>query len=95
MVVHTGWTQVVSTLVVTIGTCGTALGMFGRLAENPAGDILLRAVLILAAFVALFYPDDEVSAAVAVLVLAATILGVLRHRKIAPAKGGLQTQPAI
>ena len=69
--------------------------MFGRLVENPVGDILLRAVLILVAFVALFYPDDIVSAATAAFVLAATIFGVLRHRRIAPPKGGLQSQPAI
>jgi TRAP transporter 4TM/12TM fusion protein len=94
MVVHPGWTQVASTLVVTIGTCGTALGMFGRLVENPVGDILLRALLILVAFVALFYPDDNVSAATAAFVLAAIIFGVLRHRRIAPPKGGLQAQPA-
>ena len=94
MVVHPGWIQVASTLVVTIGTCGTALGMFGRLVENPVGDILLRALLILVAFVALFYPDDNVSAATAAFVLAAIIFGVLRHRRIAPPKGGLQAQPA-
>jgi TRAP-type uncharacterized transport system fused permease subunit len=94
MVVHPGWAQVVSTLVVTTGTCATALGMFGRLVENPAGDILLRAALILAAFVVLFYPDDNVSAATAAFVLAATIVGVLRHRRIAPLKSGLQAQPA-
>ncbi len=92
MVVHPGWTQVGSTLVVTIGTCGTALALFGRLVDNRAGDILLRAVLILVAFVALFYPDDNVSAAVAAFVLAATIYGVTRHRRIAPPKG-LQAQP--
>ena len=69
--------------------------MFGRLVENPVGDILLRAVLILVAFVVLFYPDDIVSAATAAFVLAVTIFGVLRHRRIAPPKGGLQSQPAI
>ena len=94
MVVHPGWIQVASTLVVTIGTCGTALGMFGRLVANPVGDVLLRAVLILAAFVALFYPDDNVSAAVAALVLAATILGVLRHRRIATTESALSMQTA-
>jgi len=94
MVVNPGWTQVGSTLVVTVGTCGTALAMFGRIVENPAGDILLRSVLILAAFVALFHPDDTVSAATAAFVLAATIFGVLRHRQIAPPKSGLQAQPA-
>ena len=93
IVVHPGWTQIGSTLVVTIGTCGTALAMFGRLIENPPGDILLRAVLMLVAFVALFYPDDKVSAAVAAFVLVATFYGVVRHRRIAPPKG-LQSQPA-
>ncbi|MFH1604209.1 MAG: TRAP transporter permease, partial [Pseudomonadota bacterium] len=92
MVVTPGWTQIGSIVVVTIGTCGTALAMFGRLLKNPAADILLRAVLMFVAFVALFYPDDKVSAAVAAFVLAATIFGVMRHRRIAPR--GLQSQPA-
>ena len=95
MVVTPGWIQVATTLVVTIGTCGTALGMFGRLVENPAADYLLRAVLILVSFVALFYPDDVVSAATAAFVLAATIFGVLRHLKVAPPKHGLKPEPAI
>ncbi len=92
IVVHPGWIQVGSTLVVTIGTCGTALAMFGRLIENKVGDLLLRTLLILVAFTALFYPDDTVSAVVSAFVLAATIFGVMRHRRIAPK--GLQTQPA-
>jgi TRAP transporter 4TM/12TM fusion protein len=95
MVVTPGWIQVATTLVVTIGTCGTALGMFGRLVENPAADYLLRAVLILVSFVALFYPDDIVSAATAVFLLAATIFGVLRHLQVAPPKHGLKSEPAI
>jgi TRAP transporter 4TM/12TM fusion protein len=95
MVVTPGWIQVATTLVVTIGTCGTALGMFGRLVENPAADYLLRAALILVSFVALFYPDDIVSAATAAVVLAATIFGVLRHLQLAPPKHGLKSEPAI
>jgi len=95
MVVTPGWIQVATTLVVTIGTCGTALGMFGRLVENPAADYLLRAVLILVSFVALFYPDDIVSGATAVFLLAATIFGVLRHLQVAPPKHGLKSEPAI
>ena len=50
IVVHPGWTQIGSTLVVTIGTFGTALAMFGRLIENKVGDLLLRTLLMLAAF---------------------------------------------
>ncbi|MDH4192099.1 MAG: TRAP transporter fused permease subunit [Betaproteobacteria bacterium] len=84
MVVRPGWIQVGSTLVVAIGTCATALAMFGRLAANRVGDILLRTALMAAAFLALFSPDDKVSAVTALVVLAATILGIARHRKIAP-----------
>ena len=84
MVVRPGWIQVASTLVVAIGTCATALAMFGRLAANRVGDILLRTALMAAAFLALFSPDDKVSAVTALVVLAATILGIARHRKIAP-----------
>lgn len=93
MVVHPGWTQVASTLVVTIGTCGTALGMFGRIMDNPAADLLLRAVLVIAAFIALFYPDDNASAATAAFVLAATIFGIMRHRRIAPRHSGWHARP--
>jgi len=92
MVVNPGWTQIGAVVVVTIGTCGTALAMFGRLIENKVGDILLRAALMLAAFGALFYPDDKVSAATAAFVLAAIILGVIRHRRVGPGKD-LQSLP--
>ena len=92
IVVHPGWTQIGSTIVVTIGTFGTALAMFGRLIENKAGDFLLRTVLMLLAFVALFHPDDTVSAATAAFVLVAIIFGVMRHRRIGPKE--LQAQPA-
>ena len=95
MVVTPGWIQVAATLVVLIGTCGTAFALFGRAVENRLADFVLRAVLLLVAFVALFYPDDNVSAAAAGFVLIATILGVLRHRQIAPAKGVLQSEPVL
>jgi hypothetical protein len=46
------------------------------------------------AFVNMFHPDDRVATVAAAFVLAATIYGVLRHRRIAPPKGGLEPQPA-
>ncbi|OGA96889.1 MAG: TRAP transporter [Betaproteobacteria bacterium RIFCSPLOWO2_12_FULL_66_14] len=94
MVVNPGWAQIGSTLLVTIGTCATAFAMFGRFVENPGGDILLRAVLALAAFVTMFHPDTNVATASAAFALAATIYGVMRHRRIAPPKGALESQPA-
>ena len=95
MVVQPGWGQVASTLVVLIGTCGTALGIFGRLLENSTADVLARTALVILAFAALFYPADHISAAIAALVLALTVFGVLRHRRIAPRKGGAQPEPAM
>ena len=92
MVVTPGWTQIGGVVVVTIGTCGTALAMFGRLIEGKVGDILLRAVLMAAAFGALFYPDDTVSAIIAAVVLVATVFGVIRHRRVGPGKD-LQALP--
>jgi len=86
MVVTPGWMQIGSTLVVTIGTCGTALAMFGRLLDHKVADFLLRGLLMLAAFGALFYPDDGISAVIALLVLAAIVFGVMRHRRIAPGR---------
>ena len=92
MVVNPGWTQIGSTIVVTIGTCGTALAMFGRLIEHKIGDILLRGILMLMAFGALFYQDDMVSAVIAAFVLTAIVFGVMRHRRIGPGKD-LQALP--
>jgi len=92
IVVHPGWTQIGSTIVVTIGTFGTALAMFGRLINNKVWDFLLRTVLMLVAFVALFHPDDTVSAITAAFVLVAIVFGVMRHRRIGPKE--LQAQPA-
>jgi TRAP-type uncharacterized transport system fused permease subunit len=94
MVVNPGWAQVGSTLLVAIGTCATAFAMFGRFAENPRGDIVLRAVLAFFAFVTMFHPDTEVATASAAFALAATIYGVMRHRRIAPPRGELLSQPA-
>jgi len=94
IVVHPGWTQIGSTLVVTIGTFGTALAMFGRLMERKAGDLVLRTVLMLVALVALFHPDDTVSAITAAFVLAAIVFGVIRHRRVGPGKD-LQSLPVV
>lgn len=95
MLVTPGWGQVVTTIIVCIGTCGTAFAMFGRILEQQAADLVLRTVLMAAAFVGLFYPDDKVSAAAAACVLIATILGVMRHRHVAPLKGPLPAEVAI
>jgi len=96
MVVTPGWMQVAATLVVGMGTCGTAFAMFGRIVESKVTDLALRSLLLLISFVALFYPDDGVSAVAGVITLIATIAGVMRHRHVAPVKpGALQAEAAI
>jgi len=95
MVVSPGWAQLSDTLLVAIGTCATAFAMFGRFLKNPAGDILVRVMLALAALVTLFHPDGNMAIAAAAFVLPVTIYGVIRHGKIAGPKSGLQPEPAI
>ena len=94
MVVNPGWLQVLATVLVTIGTCATAFAMFGRVYAKRVGDIAARIVLALVACVAMFHPDGDVAMVAAALALAATIYGVVRHRRIAPPVGGQQLQPA-
>ncbi|KAB2876859.1 MAG: TRAP transporter permease [Pseudorhodoplanes sp.] len=84
MIVTPGWTQITNTLAVTVGTCGLAYAMFGRIHVKAAIDIAIRlAIAALAAFV-LFYPNDAAALGVAVPVLVALVFGLRRHSIIAP-----------
>jgi len=80
---------------VTIGTCATAFAMFGQYLKNPAGNILLRVMLAVVAFVTMFHPDGNMAIVAAAFTLPATIYGVMRHRRIAPLTGAGKLQPAI
>jgi TRAP transporter 4TM/12TM fusion protein len=93
IVVNPGWPQLAATALVLISTCGITFAMFGRFFEHPGADIVSRLALAALAFVNMFHPDDRVATAAAALVLAATVYGVTRHRRIAPPKGG-QALPA-
>jgi TRAP transporter 4TM/12TM fusion protein len=84
MVVNPGWMQIVDTLLVLISTCGITFAMFGRFHEKPGIDMPLRLLLALVSFVTMFHPDTKVSAAVAIAVVVALVLGIWRHRIIAP-----------
>jgi TRAP transporter 4TM/12TM fusion protein len=84
MVVNPGWMQIVDTLLVLVSTCGITFAMFGRFHDNPSVDLPLRSLMALVSFVAMFHPDTKVSAAVAVAVVVALVLGIWRHRIIAP-----------
>jgi TRAP transporter 4TM/12TM fusion protein len=94
MVVNPGWPQVAATLLVFVGTSAVAFAMFGRFAEQPVGDLLLRSVLALIAGVTLFHPDARIATGAAAAVLLATLIGIVRHQRIAARQGGVQVQPA-
>jgi hypothetical protein len=94
MVVNPGWPQIAATLVVFIGTSGTAFAMFGRFLEQAAGDMALRVALAMVAFIALFHPDGKVAVTAAAVVLPVTLFGIWRHRRLAHSNISLQSQPA-
>jgi len=92
MVVNPGWPQIAATLLVFVGTCGAAFAMFGRYARRPAGDVALRIAVAIAAAATLFHPDDKVALAAAAITLPLVLIGIWRHREIAPPKSALELQ---
>ncbi len=84
MVVTTGWLQFTDTILVMIGTCGFAFAMFGRFLLNTPADIGLRLLTAALSLFVLFYPSDGWAMAVAPFAAIATIIGIWRHRLIAP-----------
>jgi TRAP-type uncharacterized transport system fused permease subunit len=87
MVVNPGWKQVADTLLVVISTCGMAFAMFGRAVHNAVGDIALRLLLAAVALLTMFHPDEMLAWGTAVVVVLALVVGIWRHRQIAPPKG--------
>jgi len=94
LVVNPGWMQISDMLLVAISCCGVSCAVFGRFVHNRGSDLMWRAALALASFVVMFHPNSAVSLAMAVIVLPATVYGVVRHQKIAPPKSEPLSQPA-
>jgi len=94
LVVNPGWMQISDMLLVAISCCGISCAVFGRFVHNRGSDLMWRAALALASFVVMFHPNSTVSLAMAVIVLPATVYGVVRHQKIAPPKSEPLSQPA-
>lgn len=84
MVVTTGWLQFSDTVLVMIGTCGFAFAMFGRFLTSRSADTGLRLLTGALSLFVLFYPSDGWAMAVAPLAAITTIVGIWRHRLIAP-----------
>jgi TRAP transporter 4TM/12TM fusion protein len=85
MVVTPGWTQILNTIAMLIGTCGVAFAMFGRFTLNVWTDVVLRLLLAAVSGVVLFHPNDTIALSICPLVLAGVIVGIFRHRVISPA----------
>jgi TRAP-type uncharacterized transport system fused permease subunit len=95
LVVNPGWLQIRDMLLVAIACWGITYSIFGKFSLNRGSNVIMRAALALASFVVMFHPNTTVSIMVAVIVVPATFYGVIRHRKIAPPKDELQSQPVI
>jgi TRAP transporter 4TM/12TM fusion protein len=59
MVVNPGWPEVWSAILVLVGTAGVAFALFGRFMPSPGGDIPLRVLLTVVAFLVMFFPNSE------------------------------------
>jgi TRAP transporter 4TM/12TM fusion protein len=94
MVVTTGWAQIQDTALVLIGTCGITFAMFGYLTDNPAANVLYRALLAMFSLVVLLHPSEEVALVASAAVLPATIFGVWRHRLAPPSKEQIAIRPS-
>jgi TRAP transporter 4TM/12TM fusion protein len=90
LVVNPGWPMIGDMLLVAIACWGITYSIFGKFARNRTSNMILCAMLALASFVIIFYPDGNVSLIVAVIVVPVTVYGVIRHRRIAPPKNELQ-----
>lgn len=82
LVVEPGWTQIVATFLVMIGSLSVTFAVLGRLATSRAQDLLGRLLFAAVGLVILYHPSEAVSAVTAVSALVLLVLGVLRYRKL-------------
>ena len=94
LVVSPGWKQVGDMLLVSVACWGVTYGIFGKIARTRTSNIIIRAVIVVASLVVMFHPNHIVSLVVAVIVVPAVFIGVMRHRKIAPPDREVQPQRA-
>jgi len=94
LVVNPGWRMIGDMLLVAIACWGITYSIFGKISDNRALNMSVRAALALVSFVIMFHPNSNVSLLLVVVVVPVTFYGVLRHRMIAPPKSELHSQPA-
>jgi TRAP transporter 4TM/12TM fusion protein len=94
MVVNPGLAQIAATGLVLIGTCGVTVAMFGRFVEGAMLDIPLRCALAAVSFVVMMHPSQTMSTIAAAAVVPFMLIGIWRHRQIAPPKAAVPQEPA-
>jgi TRAP transporter 4TM/12TM fusion protein len=94
LVVKTGWALIGDMLLVAIACWGITYAIFGKISNNRALNIIVRAALAALSFVIIFHPNSNVSLMLVVIVVPVTFYGVMRHREIAPPKDELPSQAA-
>jgi TRAP transporter 4TM/12TM fusion protein len=93
MVVNPGWAQILDTTLVAVGTCGVTYAVFGRFFAGDPANWLMRLAFLAVALGVIFHPKDEYAAALAAILVPAILLGIVRHRRIAPPAGAPATAP--
>jgi len=95
MVISPGFAQIVATALVLVGTCGVTVAMFGRFVARPAADIPLRCGLAALSFVVMLHPSQTVALIVAAATLPFALVGIWRHRAMAPPEIVTLPEPAL
>jgi TRAP transporter 4TM/12TM fusion protein len=94
MILKPGWPQVLDTILMTIGTCGATLAMFGRVFPNKVTDLAARCLLAAIAFVVMFHPDSRMALLAGLVTLAALVFGIRRHRTVAQPPSVVEAESA-
>jgi hypothetical protein len=94
LVVNPGWRMIGDMLLVAIACWGVTYSIFGKISNNRAINVTVRAALAAVSLVIMFHPNSNVSLLLVVIVVPLTFYGVMRHREIAPPKDELPPQPA-
>lgn len=84
MVVNPGWGQIVDTVMITLGTTGITYAMFGRFFAGRLPSILMQLLFLILSLVALFHPNYGFAYVAAAITLVLLVVGVYRHRQLAP-----------
>ncbi len=86
LVTTPGLPQIRDTILVSLGTLGFTFAMFGRFINKVRFDVPLKLLLSLFALIPLFHPNITIAIIGAIIVFAALVIGVRRHKSIGPLK---------